>query len=383
MMDARSSRSELELRRVADNLSALIDEASFGLASWQAVTDEIARMFPGSMASLHRQDFVARDLNFIVASNLDDSYFRTFKEHYAFVNPWIDLWKRVPNGAIRISEQHSPVRLIAKSEFYNDWLRPQKTLDAAVGMKIDCANGVLIHLPVHYSMHLAERYDAAVAKVLQLVRGNLMRASLISGRLAESEQRAAAQSALLERAGCVAVVVDRHLRLHDANQSAVDRFAAGGAIRGTGGFLSIADRNTHARLRQAVGMLLNGAPEAKSRLHFSAAGSLWTITLARLPAVGPIAALNTLPKLALLLFEQAMAFNVIDAHLPRLAEAFLLSPAESRLCAHLVRGLTLADCAAQLGISVETARSHLKRVFDKTGARRQAELMLLLLNILR
>jgi len=382
-MDARTSRSELELRRIADNLSAVIDEASFGLSPWQAVTDEIARVFPGSMASLHRQDFVARDLNFLVASNLDEAYFKSFKQHYAFVNPWVDVWKREPNGAIRISEQHSPVRLIANTEFYNDWLKPQKTLDAAVGMKIDCANGILIHLPIHYAMDMAERYDAAIAQVLKQVRGNFMRASLIAGRIAEAEQRTAMKSALLERANCSAVVVDRNLRLHDANQSAVDRFAEGNAIRSVADFLSIADRNTHARLRQAVWMLLNGAPEAKSRLHFSAAGNLWSITLARLPAVGPIAALNTAPQLALVLFEQAMAFNVVDANLPRLTEAFQLSPAETRLCGHLVRGLTLADCAVQIGISVETARSHLKRVFDKTGARRQAELMLLLLNILR
>ncbi len=382
-MDARSSQSELELRRIADNLSAIIDEASFGFAPWQAVTDEISRVFPGSMASLHRQDFVARDLSFIVASNLEESYFDSFKQHYAFVNPWVDVWKREPNGAVRISEQHSPVRLIANTEFYNDWLKPQKTLDAAVGMKIDCANGVLIHLPIHYSMTMADRYDAAIATVLKHVRGSVMRASLISGKIAEAEQRTVMQSALLERANCAAVVVDRHLRLHDANQSAVDRFAEGDAIRSVAGFLSIADRNTHARLRQAASMLLSGAPEAKSRLHFSAAGNLWSVTLARLPAVGSIAALNTTPKLALILFERAMAFNFVDANLPRLAETFLLSPAESRLCGHLVRGLTLADCAVQLGISVETARSHLKRVFEKTGARRQAELMLLLLNILR
>ncbi|CLQ37728.1 LuxR family transcriptional regulator [Mycobacterium tuberculosis] len=34
--------------------------------------------------------------------------------------------------------------------------------------------------------------------------------------------------------------------------------------------------------------------------------------------------------------------------------------------------------AANLGISIQTARSHLKRIMQKTGTTRQAELVLLL-----
>jgi DNA-binding CsgD family transcriptional regulator len=52
-----------------------------------------------------------------------------------------------------------------------------------------------------------------------------------------------------------------------------------------------------------------------------------------------------------------------------------LSPAEAELAARLVSGLTLKQAASALGIRDSTARSHLKRVFVKTGARRQAELV--------
>jgi DNA-binding CsgD family transcriptional regulator len=52
-----------------------------------------------------------------------------------------------------------------------------------------------------------------------------------------------------------------------------------------------------------------------------------------------------------------------------------LSPAEAGLAARLVSGMSLRQAAAAIGISDNTARSHLKRVFAKTGARRQAELV--------
>lgn len=57
-----------------------------------------------------------------------------------------------------------------------------------------------------------------------------------------------------------------------------------------------------------------------------------------------------------------------------------LTPAESRLAWLLVGDLSLAEAAAQLGITLSTARTVLKRVLAKTGTRRQASLVRLLLS---
>jgi DNA-binding CsgD family transcriptional regulator len=55
------------------------------------------------------------------------------------------------------------------------------------------------------------------------------------------------------------------------------------------------------------------------------------------------------------------------------------TPREAALAHTLAQGRTLAEAAGALGISVHTARTHLKRVFRKTGTRRQAELLRLVL----
>lgn len=55
-----------------------------------------------------------------------------------------------------------------------------------------------------------------------------------------------------------------------------------------------------------------------------------------------------------------------------------LTEAEARLTSGLLHGERLEDYAARAGISVNTARTHLKSVFAKTDTDRQAELMLLL-----
>ena len=56
-----------------------------------------------------------------------------------------------------------------------------------------------------------------------------------------------------------------------------------------------------------------------------------------------------------------------------------LTPTETRLSMHLVRGFSLNEAAAQMRIQSETARAYLKQVFQKTGVNRQASLMRLLL----
>jgi DNA-binding CsgD family transcriptional regulator len=57
-----------------------------------------------------------------------------------------------------------------------------------------------------------------------------------------------------------------------------------------------------------------------------------------------------------------------------------LTPAEARLTGMLAKGNSLTDIAEILGVTHDTARTHLKRIFSKTGTNRQSELVALILN---
>jgi DNA-binding CsgD family transcriptional regulator len=58
-----------------------------------------------------------------------------------------------------------------------------------------------------------------------------------------------------------------------------------------------------------------------------------------------------------------------------------LSPTECRLADHLAAGTELQAAAAHLRLTVQTARSHLKAIFRKTGTNRQATLVRLILGL--
>lgn len=81
--------------------------------------------------------------------------------------------------------------------------------------------------------------------------------------------------------------------------------------------------------------------------------------------------------------ELMVAVTVLDpiggAPPPSILSAlFDLSPAEAKLAAGLVEGRALKDVAANMKVTYSTARTYLGRVFEKTGTKRQSELVALL-----
>ncbi len=61
-----------------------------------------------------------------------------------------------------------------------------------------------------------------------------------------------------------------------------------------------------------------------------------------------------------------------------ISQLFRLSEKEGLLAEALMHGLTIAEAAESIGLTLETARTYSKRIFSKTGARGQADLVRLL-----
>ena len=69
----------------------------------------------------------------------------------------------------------------------------------------------------------------------------------------------------------------------------------------------------------------------------------------------------------------------VQARVEELCRRFGFTPAEAAFALEIVKGDGRQAAADRRGITVGTARSHLSRIFDKTGSRRQAELVRVLL----
>jgi len=83
--------------------------------------------------------------------------------------------------------------------------------------------------------------------------------------------------------------------------------------------------------------------------------------------------------------EAAALVMILDAALPveatelELRQLYGFTSTEAQLANLLMEGMALEDCCDELGIRRTTVRMHLRNIFAKTGARRQGELVSLLL----
>jgi DNA-binding CsgD family transcriptional regulator len=63
----------------------------------------------------------------------------------------------------------------------------------------------------------------------------------------------------------------------------------------------------------------------------------------------------------------------------QLAELFSLSPREAQLALALSGGMTISEAAAELGVTVGSARIYSKHIYAKTGARGLPDLVRLVM----
>ena len=82
------------------------------------------------------------------------------------------------------------------------------------------------------------------------------------------------------------------------------------------------------------------------------------------------------PGIVMFIFESK---RDIESHFSDISRIFGLTKTEARLTLSIVNGMTAAEYAEKYGISINTAYCQIKEILAKTGARRQAELVKLVL----
>jgi DNA-binding CsgD family transcriptional regulator len=85
-------------------------------------------------------------------------------------------------------------------------------------------------------------------------------------------------------------------------------------------------------------------------------------------------AISAGPRPAVVAYVHGDRWRSID-RCDQLAQLFNLSPSEARLALALSRGMSIAEAAEELGLTVGTARVYSKKIYAKTGARGQPDLI--------
>jgi DNA-binding CsgD family transcriptional regulator len=208
---------------------------------------------------------------------------------------------------------------------------------------------------------------------LDRLRPHLARAALLSARL--DLQRAQAMTQALAALGLPAAVLNGPGRLVASN----DLFAplVPGVVQDRTARLTLVDAAADKLFAEALALTRTNriGPTSVSSVPIPAQDDRPPMVVHVLPvsgAAGDVFALSrTIIVVTPVVPRDVPAAKVIQG-------LFDLTPGEAKIAALIGAGEQPREAAAQLGIAEETARSFLKRVFAKTGVRRQAELVALL-----
>ncbi len=119
------------------------------------------------------------------------------------------------------------------------------------------------------------------------------------------------------------------------------------------GFLSVTTPSAHEKLQ---GLLRAAESDSIALLEETDGDRHLLIRASRIPAAVAVETFG----LRIYRTDEEVGLN----HL-QLASVFRLTPAETRVLAAMLGGLTADDIARELAISVETVRSHIRRIYDK------------------
>lgn len=374
----RHSIGELLVRRLSVELDDAINAATFS-EGWDLVPALLSNAMPGSFAGLWNMNSSERNLSFQSWANVDHGFAKSYGEHFAHINPWTPYWTSARSGHIALSEEVCPARLFTKTEFYNDWLRPQRDAEAAAGLKLLGDRHERIQLVLHFPLHFSDAYGQAAAEVLTRIRGSLKRSISIANVLREKIENAVSAAALVERSRCAALVIDRSCSVHEANPIAIELLSAGKflAMRNNRCFLK--DDKADSRFRWILDRLCATTPTDDTTITFRTPGGACQIALATLPTAAVSVTGSLLSPRSLFLVLITELTPVADmSDFSALSNFADLTQSEIRFCRRLLLGESISEAAEKLGISVETARSKIKVIFQKTGTSRQGQLMLLL-----
>ena len=180
----------------------------------------------------------------------------------------------------------------------------------------------------------------------------------------------------VEEARCPLIEVDADARILWTNRLARERLRGHPGLVAAAGRLRARQRQHDTALRETVRL---ASRELQSQRPLNVvAKQAWAVALGEDAASVPLYCWVLLEDgRALVSFDDA---EMVERRIATAREVFGLSPAQTRLARLIVDGQDLAAASDLLGVSVNTLRTQLQRIFDKTGVRSQAALVRALLS---
>ncbi len=352
-----------------------IYDAALDPGLWPDVLRRIGDFVGGPATALFSTDAVAQTQRFYYIHGANPEYTRLYEEKYVRLNPLAStiLMSRV--GEVNSVADAMPLNQFHQTRFYREWVKPQNWGDNIFSL-IERSGTVITTLATTIDDRRSPASEEAKQR-MALVVPHVRRAVAIGNVIEMNSIKADALGDAVDAFGAAVYLVRRNGEIVRSN-------VHGRALAEAGSLLRMDDRRivaVEATGRRELCRAIADAGSEDRAFGPRAAAIPLTDRLGEryvahvLPLTGGArrrAALST--GAAAAIFVKKAELNCIFP-MEAVASQFALSKAELRVLVGVLEIGAPAEVAPMLGLSEATVRTHLRRLYAKTGTCRQADLV--------
>jgi DNA-binding CsgD family transcriptional regulator len=259
---------------------------------------------------------------------------------------------------------------IAGGRFFQEWLRPQGCVDAAnVVLERSSPNSAVLLTVLSGARMIDDERRRRIAQIVP----HLRRALLINRTIDLKQSEAATFNNTLDGLSAGIFLVDAGCRIVHANTAGDEILRAGDFLRSVNGQLLARDVQFNRTLREVFADRIDALGAKGTALPLTAHdGERYLMHVLPLTSAARSLTGITYKAVAALVVRKGALESSCGELIARMFE---LTPAELRVLLAIVEVGGVPETAVALGVAETTVKTHLHRVFAKTGTRRQADLV--------
>jgi len=366
----------------SEALSGLVGkiyDAAIDPGFWPDALRETARFVGGCSAAIYSKDPTSRSGGVLYDDGgLSLAYRTAYFERYVQLDPATTRHFFTEIGELVSTIDIMPHAEFQQSRFYREWVQPQQL--------VDFVSTVLDRSGTSASMFGVFRHerdgivDEATRHRMQLVVPHIRRAALIGRAMEQHSARAEVLASSLDTIRAGMFLVGANGALVHANAAGHGLLAPGGPLRVAAGRLVTTDAALEQCLRDAASFDEGGDALLGERgiaLPLTGPGGEALVAHVLPLSSGFRRQVRTSTAAVAALFVQRAELHIETAP-EALIRAYGLTPAELRVLLAIVEIGGAPEVAEALGVSETTVKFHLRRLYEKTGSRRHADLVKLL-----
>ncbi|MBX9710697.1 MAG: helix-turn-helix transcriptional regulator [Xanthobacteraceae bacterium] len=361
-----------EIDQVSDLIGRIYD-AAVDEGVWTDVIAKAVGFIGGSGAVLFSKDAASSRGNIYHDYGTDPYWVELYCDKYIALDPMGQFFADTERP-VSISDM-MPYGEFLQTQFYSEWAKPQGLVDFLSAILDRTATSVALFGVFRKEEHgLA---DSEMRRKMRIIVPHIRRTVLI-GRLFDgmgSQTRLFTN--LLDGVDAGIFLVESSGQIAHTNQAAQDLLAECDVVCDVGGRLSTNDAQTDNTLRQsfaasAAGDLALGVQGIAISLPSRSGGKFIGHVLPLTSGMRRREAGNGKAVAALFVRKAALE----DPPPPQIIQqAYQLTPTELRVLLAIVEVGGVPEVALALGVAVTTVKTHLSRLYEKTGVNRQADLV--------